>query len=220
MILLVPLVVLLAWVLWGAVVALAMYRRGHSFVPWLGLGIGFGPFSTVLAVDAARKEGEIGARPLVSTPRRAGPLRVLVGVDGSAAATAAARAAVELFGPRIGELVLASVLDYDAAAGTRAWADETARVTDLLERERARLGPQVTGVVLLNGRAADALAAHAVDEGFDLLVVGTRGRGASKAVLGSVATRLARRSGVPVLLAAGAAPGRGERRAPRARAAV
>jgi nucleotide-binding universal stress UspA family protein len=196
--------VILAWVAWGAVVALVMYRRGHSLVPWLGLGVGFGPFSTVLALDVAAKEGQIGVRTLTSAARRDGPLRVLVGVDGSAASTAAARAAVGLLGPRIGDLVLASVLDYDAAAGTPAWERETTRVAQLLAREKARLEPLETATVLLNGHPAAALTAHAREQNFDLLVVGTRGRGASKAVLGSVASRLARQAGVPVLLAGGA----------------
>ena len=48
-----------------------------------------------------------------------------------------------------------------------------------------------------------ALLAKATEEGFDLIVVGTRGRGLSRAVLGSVATELSSHSKLPVLLAGG-----------------
>ena len=54
--------------------------------------------------------------------------------------------------------------------------------------------------VLLTGEPSQALREHAGKEGFDLIVVGSRGRGASRALLGSVATRLAGSGSVPVLI--------------------
>lgn len=48
--------------------------------------------------------------------------------------------------------------------------------------------------MVLAGKPADALARHAADGHFDVLAVGWRGRGASKLVMGSVATQLSPRN--------------------------
>jgi nucleotide-binding universal stress UspA family protein len=64
----------------------------------------------------------------------------------------------------------------------------------------------------LAGRPAEALQRLAVESGHDLLVVGTRGAGLSKLLLGSTATALAAHAKVPVLLAGG---GRGRATHPR-----
>jgi nucleotide-binding universal stress UspA family protein len=53
--------------------------------------------------------------------------------------------------------------------------------------------------VLRSGQPAAELKRIAADDGYGLLVVGTRGRG-SPALLGSVATKLAAGSSVPVLI--------------------
>jgi nucleotide-binding universal stress UspA family protein len=60
--------------------------------------------------------------------------------------------------------------------------------------------PHEPDSVMLAGKPADALAAHAADGQFDVLAVGSRGRGASKLVMGSVATRLSSGSATPVLI--------------------
>jgi len=54
--------------------------------------------------------------------------------------------------------------------------------------------------VILAGRPADALARYAAENGFEVLVVGRRGHGAGKALLGSTAVSLSRQAGVPVLI--------------------
>jgi nucleotide-binding universal stress UspA family protein len=55
--------------------------------------------------------------------------------------------------------------------------------------------------MILSGRPADALSEHALRDGYQLLVVGRRGRGASKTILGSTAEKLAS-APIPVLIAA------------------
>jgi len=58
-----------------------------------------------------------------------------------------------------------------------------------------------------------ALDTIAAEDGYDLLVVGARGAGLSKVLLGSVASRLAARASVPVLVVGGRVrAGRGERK--------
>jgi nucleotide-binding universal stress UspA family protein len=53
---------------------------------------------------------------------------------------------------------------------------------------------------LLHGRAGPALLEHAAGGDYDLLVIGTRGAGASKALLGSTAVDIAESAKLPVLL--------------------
>jgi nucleotide-binding universal stress UspA family protein len=55
--------------------------------------------------------------------------------------------------------------------------------------------------IVLAGRPATALLGYATSKDYDLLVVGSRGHGASKAVLGSVAATLVRAPELPVLVA-------------------
>ena len=50
------------------------------------------------------------------------------------------------------------------------------------------------------GRPATTLDTIAAEDGYDLLVVGARGTGMSSVLLGSVATSLAARASVPVLI--------------------
>ena len=54
--------------------------------------------------------------------------------------------------------------------------------------------------VLLAGQPAEALQAHAHSNDYDVLVISRRGHGATKALLGSVATHVSREATMPVLL--------------------
>jgi nucleotide-binding universal stress UspA family protein len=54
--------------------------------------------------------------------------------------------------------------------------------------------------VLRSGQPAAILDRIAAEDGYALLVVGARGTGLSSVLLGSVATRLAARASVPVLV--------------------
>jgi nucleotide-binding universal stress UspA family protein len=193
------LVVVVIWCVIGFVMSVYMRRRGHAFFTWWYLGSILGPLSVPLAVDAVVRERQVTP---VTTPRRlgAGPVSMLVGIDGSIAAIDAARDALALFGDRVGRCVLAYVVDYDASTSR----DGAVAANDALSAAAAALGPLATSGVVLTGAAADALGAAARDGGYDVIVAGSRGRGASRAVLGSVASRLARGVGVPVLLGAAA----------------
>jgi nucleotide-binding universal stress UspA family protein len=125
---------------------------------------------------------------------------VLVGIDGSRESEASAAAVAEILGPRLGRFTLATALELEAATSGRTWQSEDQARAALAEVS-ARLPHLHPRSVLLSGAPADALTRLAVEEGYDLLAVGSRGRGASTMLLGSVATRLARGHGVPVLIA-------------------
>jgi nucleotide-binding universal stress UspA family protein len=148
---------------------------------------------------------------------------VLVGIDGSPE-SAAATTALELLGGRVGRLTLVAVTDLDDSYAGR---EERVRLQGVLERQaeavRAWLGERdgpveakqtvVPELKLMAGRPATTLDTIAAEDGYELLVVGARGAGLSRVLLGSVASRLAARASVPVLVVGDRAEtGRGERK--------
>lgn len=196
---------LVVWCAIGIVISIWMRRRGHAFFMWLYLGTVLGPLVIPLALEAIFSERVVGTVALHPSPSDRGKLAVLVGVDGSSESVAAARAAVDLLADRIGRVTLAAVVDYDSAV-----VDYDSTGYSMSERRRAaeaHLDSAARAVAFENpereilvGSPADALARAAHEGGFDLLVVGHRGRGASRALLGSVASRLASGPTVPILI--------------------
>lgn len=212
--------VVAAWLAVGALVGVFEARRGYWRRGCVVSAV-FGPFAIPLALAAHRRQAEMAA-PVVLTRGRArcGRLDVLAGIDWSADSLAAATVAAQLLGTRLRRLTLATVLDYDTAAPhddsvlhPEPWPEETAARAALEQAGgdvRARAGVEPDSV-LLAGDPADALVRYAHEGGYDVIVAACRGRGLSKLLLGSCASRLACRTTVPVLLipriAAPAEPG-------------
>lgn len=195
----VPIVVLAAaWLTIGLALSLVLGRRGHDGFTWLVIGTLLGPLALLLALDAVQN-GE-SSEPLASTVAGIVPdggIDVLVGADGSEDARAALDEAVGLFGTRLGRVELVRVISFDAVAGTEREA------TEAIAAEAERYGFLRPGTEVVRGHPADVLTARAVDGGFDVLVVGTRGSG--RHLFGSTARELASSSPVPVLLLGAAA---------------
>jgi nucleotide-binding universal stress UspA family protein len=141
---------------------------------------------------------------------------IVCGVDGSADSDAALTVAAEL-ADRLGtRLVLAHVVEhvhspyaaagaFGAAAVTRTFAstlDDQRRAGErLLERVADGAGLEAAERRVVAGFAAERLADLADDEDAELIVVGSRGRGAFKAAfLGSVSTSLIGVARCPVLV--------------------
>ena len=187
----------------GSTLAVVMGRRGHSAFEWFLIGLILGPIALLLAWARVRSEPASLNREIVDAVPGAGrgPVDVLVGIDGSAESETALRTAVEILGPRIGRLTLAGVTEFDYGSW-QAQAD-TKRALEVLRAMAESASVSAPGVMILSGRAAEALSEHALRDGYQLLVVGHRGRGASKAILGSTAAQLAS-APIPVLVAAGA----------------
>jgi nucleotide-binding universal stress UspA family protein len=140
--------------------------------------------------------------PDVSLPRNPHGV-VVVGVDGSPAANAALDWAVNEADRRNAELVVVhawrdtygTVVDDEEAHDLRR-VDAALELDIAIERARSIARGSVRGA-LVEGRAADAI----IESGFhaDLLVVGSRGRGAVRSTLfGSVAHAVAERAKRPV----------------------
>ncbi|MBK7857866.1 MAG: universal stress protein [Archangiaceae bacterium] len=134
--------------------------------------------------------------------------KVLVGVDGSMASIHAAKKGLELARLMQGELTLMHVQPPTVVPGDMPIAPvvdlrdaELAHGAGILDDALKVLGEK--GVKTLNvvGAPAELLADTALDEGFELVVVGNKGRGAvSRVLLGSVADRLVHLCKRPVLV--------------------
>ncbi len=191
-------VIAVVWAVIGVVLAVIMGRRGHLTFGWGILGATLGPLAPFVALGVARHEAEEGPAHLVSPSSAGGAVDVLVGIDGSPECRVAMERAVTLLGPRIGRLTLATVVPFDdVPVHTRTAIAE-------LDRHARICGVPAPGEEVLHGPPARALADFAVAGGYGLLVVGTRGGGLAKTVLGSTASALASGCPVPVLMGSGA----------------
>jgi nucleotide-binding universal stress UspA family protein len=137
--------------------------------------------------------------------------RILVGVDGSPEAAAAAEKAADLAQATGAKLQLVYVVPSRPPPGPVEYVVESER-SELVERNYAaamlrqleiqcrREGVEID-TATASGRVAESLADRAEKDGFDLVVVGHRGRGGvRRALLGSVADRLLQISSGPVLV--------------------
>lgn len=192
------------WILGGLVVALWMRRSGHSLYIWLGIGVLCGPFSALLALDRIRHLPRPSPLPIATD--HGDVLDVVVGIDGSPESVLAAKTALALLSDRITSLTLATVLDYDSS-GLYSGAERQAAAYERLRDTAAELGFEPVETELLFGQPAKALVSFAEEAGFELLVVGPRGRGLSKALVGSVSSALLSDSPIPVLVGPTAQPG-------------
>jgi len=140
------------------------------------------------------------------------PRDVLVGYDGSDNAKLALRQAIDMAQAANARLTIVSVVPDVAATVQSAWLaggnpqaleqEMTDQVSATLEEAVAQLPPDLPVTkVLGHGHAGPALVDAAEKHGCDLIVVGTRGRGAvASLVLGSVTQHLVSHSGVPVVV--------------------
>ena len=187
-------VVIAAWVAEALVLGYVMGRRGYDAYSWTLIGVVFGPISLAIATSLAFRSPPRDARLLHTGNAGSGSVDVLVGVDGSPESEAAIRQVGVLFGEAVGRITFAHVVPIDATPET-----ETAAEAQLAAACSAH--PELDpSTVVLRGKPVDALRDYVTQLGYEVLVVGTRGTGKSTAILGSVATGLARRAGVPVLL--------------------
>ena len=136
--------------------------------------------------------------------------RILVATDGSPSALEATRFGIELAAEHEAELVVAHVVpEIDVVPATVLQIggvfphEPTAHDHELLEDAGALAAEQgVTATTaLLRGDTVPAIVAYASARNVDLIVVGSRGRGAvTGALLGSVSQRLLREAARPVLV--------------------
>ena len=135
--------------------------------------------------------------------------RILVPVDGSDHGFHAARTAARLARTFDAKLTLLTV--YDAPSAALGEPNYSAALSQALDHARGLIdearqavrdagGPEPE-VEWLGGSPADTIIEVAKDGGYDLIVMGTHGRGRlTAALLGSVSNAVAARAGRPVLV--------------------
>lgn len=196
------------WLFAGLGAGLVLGRRGHAPFTWVLLGAVLGPLVVPLAVVAIRDERKAGgarapSRSKASTDRPpSDAVDVLVGIDGSPQADAAFESVLRLLAGSLGRFAIATATPFGAdstATGRQAEAQDLVLLESYGDRAERALG-RAAETVLLRGKAADALQRYCQDQQFDLLVVGSRGAGLAATLLGSVTSRLASHSHVPVLI--------------------
>lgn len=188
------------WLGIGVALSIMMGRNGYNSFGWFVLGALLGPLGVVLAVDARRHAERLEPSTLAGrTPATTGkgPVDVLVGYDGSPESDAAMDAVLDILGDRLGRLTVATVVPFGDIREQERLA--AAMLRGLAPRQPGRV-PQLE---VLHGHPSAALHQCAMEGGYELIAVGTRGAGLSKAIVGSAATELARDSKVPVLLVGG-----------------
>jgi nucleotide-binding universal stress UspA family protein len=103
-----------------------------------------------------------------------------------------------MLGSRLGRLTVATVISFEASERD---GEERAEAEEILRRAVAATTVCRPETIILVGQPSEALVEYAHERYYDLLAVGSRGRGISKAILGSVASQLVRQARVPVLVA-------------------
>lgn len=133
--------------------------------------------------------------------------KILVAIDGSEPSLHAARMAAQLAEKTHGEVTLAYVVpqvlipaEVPFAAGQLA--EEAVKAGEiLLEQTTKELGQPGLRRVCLTGSPAERLSELAETEAFDLVVIGSKGRGAvSRVLVGSTTDRLVHICRKPVLV--------------------
>ena len=133
--------------------------------------------------------------------------KILVAVDGSTASLHAARLALDLAKNSAGEVTIAHVVSpvvvaSELSMGVAPWTEEAVKAGEaLLEDIVKELGSPQVRRVNLTGAPAERIADMAEQQNFDLVVVGSKGRGAvSRMLVGSVTDRLVHICTRPILV--------------------
>jgi nucleotide-binding universal stress UspA family protein len=133
--------------------------------------------------------------------------KILVAVDGSETSVHAARKALELGEALKAEVTLATVVvptfvPPEVAFDASRFIEESVRIGELtLEQVARQLGTPTISRVTLQGSIGESLADFADQAHFDLIVVGSKGRGAvARVLIGSTTDRLVHISRKPVLV--------------------
>ncbi|QZT63432.1 universal stress protein [Mycolicibacterium austroafricanum] len=195
--------VVVVWCLSGLLSGVWMARRGYDPL-WILIALPLGLLFVPIAIERVQRRPTMGVPGADSSPLPAripqGALaRVLVGLDGSAEARAALTTASRLFGPHCELLVLAEVVRHEATEDEKR-VEIDAASTRLAEAASAVAVAGAVRTEVLAGAAGPALRQYAMEQDMDVLVVGRRGRGLSRHVLGSVSAEVVEHSPVPILV--------------------
>ncbi|BBY17474.1 universal stress protein [Mycolicibacterium litorale] len=194
-------IVIVAWLSIGLLSGLWMARRGYDPL-WVLVALPLGLLFLPIAVErvsrrpAVARSGAAGIRHPKSTTDGT---TVLVGLDGSAESEQALATVLRLLGSSRALLVLVEVVHFEAIE--KADRADLDAASGRLAAATARIGDNhAVHTEVLAGAPGPALRQFAREQDGDLLVIGRRGRGLSRHLLGSVSADLVENSSVPVLV--------------------
>lgn len=166
-------VVAVAWSASGVAVAAVLSRRGHAFRALAGLGIALGPLLVGFALSSLQWK-ERHARPVVvrEPHPHGGSERVLVAVLGDVTDVAGSLEVLRSMSDRLHIVDVGVMVTFDDAADELAEQEPgCAEALGTLHSAGAALEEFDPGLVLLPGRASDALARYVESEGADLVII-------------------------------------------------
>ncbi|HEX7167167.1 MAG TPA: universal stress protein [Acidimicrobiales bacterium] len=159
------------WLAIGVVAVAVMRRRGHDTFAWAVPFLFLGPLAVPLAITADRHRPVEPPRPLPP-----GGLDLLVAHDGTADSQAALDAALGMLGPQMTSVTLAAVVDIEASSTVRG--EDTQREAqerlDVLAGDVSGRTAVPVATVILFGEPAHALQHYALENGYELIVAGSR----------------------------------------------
>ncbi len=182
------------------VVAYLARRWGHDPFGWLILAAAMGPIA-IIALVGTRHKNEETARRGAGSVRDDGPVPVIIACDGSEATSRAARYLTSSNpGSRI---VLLVVEGHEAEPRTSQESEQqaarVARMVAPAEAELKRMGV-ASETVVVYGKAGEEIVRYADASGATAIVVGRRGAGLSRALLGSASDHVVRNAKQPVVV--------------------
>jgi nucleotide-binding universal stress UspA family protein len=203
--------VAITWVAVGMAAAVVLARHGQQSWQWYVIGVVLGPIMLPIALESVTRPGRLVMRS-AGTPPAPGRQGViaLVAVDGSPEADHALREAQRVLAPAAPRFILLTVVDPDLVAGEGKGDEGSAAeqmAHELLAERASWLQGGATASVLeiAAGDPATEIMARAASEEVDLVVLGRRGRGLSRKILGSVADQVVGRGQRPILFGTPAA---------------
>lgn len=191
------------WLAGGAAVAVVMRRSGHDFGLWLALGMLLGPSTAFFAQERHRLDMRQGLGRIRES--HTGPFDAVAGIDGSEESITAVQTALSLLGETLNSLTLVTTLDFEASGSFTGIVPQSHAYSRLAD-VASKLDFEPVEMTLLYGSPAETIARLAQEGGFELIILGARGHGMSKALFGSVTAKLIGSTPVPVFVGPSVSP--------------
>jgi nucleotide-binding universal stress UspA family protein len=177
-------------------------RWGHDPFGWLLLTAAMGPIALVAMVGTRQRDQALSHAALPRAPRPPGGPVVLAACDGSEATARIGRHLAETYGPGA-DVVLLVVEPHEREPRTpeeERQAQQHAERTAAAALEPLRAVGMRARTAIAYGSAEEEIVRAADAEGASVIVVGRRGAGLSRALLGSVSEHVVKHAHHPVVV--------------------
>ncbi len=185
----------------GLVVTYLARRWGRDPFGWLLLSAAMGPIAIIALIGTRQSDVERSRVSTGESSAQSGRPRVLIASDGSDAGLASARYVALVHG-NAADVIVLTVLPHEAqpSSAEQSMRDYEERVAASTDRtidslKRAGISPRL---VVAFGSPGEEIIRQADAEGAELIVVGRRGSGLSKAIFGSTSDYVLKNAKRPV----------------------